>query len=175
MKRHGRRSAKPITSTRKLSSRPEPASTGLTLRFRSNPRLLAVVRGAAERLAEVLGFSAGEQRSIVRALDEAVSNIIRHCYRGQIDQPIAVQFRPLEATAGSKAGLEIVLTDQGPPVNFAKLQGRELSDVRPGGLGLHLIRQSMESVEYSRSNGRNRLRLVKYKSGQPAQTRTACG
>ncbi len=43
----------------------------------SNPRLLSVVRGAVERLAETLGFSAVQCRSITRAVDEAMTNIVR--------------------------------------------------------------------------------------------------
>ncbi len=41
---------------------------------------------------------------------------------------------------------------------------RELEEVRPGGLGLHFIQQSMDVVQYKRANGTNRLRLVKYVS-----------
>ncbi len=43
----------------------------------SNPRLLSVVRGAVERLAETLGFSAVQCGSITRAVDEAMTNIVR--------------------------------------------------------------------------------------------------
>jgi len=57
--------------------------------------------------------------------------------------------------------LEIVLEDRGAAVNPKKMCGRALEDVRPGGLGLHFIRQSMDTVEFSRWNGRNQLRLVK--------------
>jgi anti-sigma regulatory factor (Ser/Thr protein kinase) len=39
---------------------------------------------------------------------------------------------------------------------------RALEEIRPGGLGLHFIRQSMDIVEYNRVNGTNRLRLVKF-------------
>jgi anti-sigma regulatory factor (Ser/Thr protein kinase) len=39
---------------------------------------------------------------------------------------------------------------------------RALEEVKPGGLGLHFIQQSMDVVEYKRAKGTNRLRLVKY-------------
>jgi anti-sigma regulatory factor (Ser/Thr protein kinase) len=39
---------------------------------------------------------------------------------------------------------------------------RALEEVKPGGLGLHFIQKSMDIVEYKRTNGTNRLRLVKY-------------
>ena len=62
----------------------------------------------------------------------------------------------------SKDALEIVLEDRGLTANPSKLCGRALEDVRPGGLGLHFIRQSMDTVEFSRRWGRNQLRMVKF-------------
>ena len=59
----------------------------------SDPRLLSVVRWAVERLAETLGCPAVQCRSITRAVDEAVTNIVRHSYGNRLDQPIAMYFR----------------------------------------------------------------------------------
>jgi len=47
------------------------------------------------------------------------------------------------------------------------LKGRPLNEIRPGGLGLHFIRQSMDVVEFSRKNGKNQLRMVKYLTPTP--------
>jgi len=44
------------------------------------------------------------------------------------------------------------------------LKGRSLDEVRPGGLGLHFIRESMDEVEFTRKKGKNLLRMVKYLS-----------
>jgi anti-sigma regulatory factor (Ser/Thr protein kinase) len=60
------------------------------------------------------------------------------------------------------AGLEIVLQDSGEAADPKKLRGRPLDEVRPGGLGLHFMRQSMDEVEFSRKKGKNLLRMVKY-------------
>jgi serine/threonine-protein kinase RsbW len=174
MKRQSRRAASRTRRKQRDFSRESHSSATLTIEFCSDPKLLSAVRAAAERLAEAMGFAESEQRSIVRALDEALSNIIRHCYCGKTDRPIAVQFREVHAGAASQVGLEMVLTDEGPSVDYAKLQGRELNEVRPGGLGLHLIRESMEQVEFSRRNGKNRLRLVKYRGATPAQAEILC-
>src|SRR5258705_13923033 len=64
----------------------------LMLALYSNPRLLSVVRGAVERLTETLGFPAVECRSITRAVDEALTNIVRHSYGNRLDKPIALDF-----------------------------------------------------------------------------------
>jgi len=59
-------------------------------------------------------------------------------------------------------GLEILLCDRGPAVDPSKLCGRPLEEIKPGGLGLHFIRQAMDTVEFMRKGPTNRTRLVKY-------------
>jgi anti-sigma regulatory factor (Ser/Thr protein kinase) len=136
----------------------------LRLELPSDPSLLCAVRGAVERLTESFGFSAPDCRAVTRAVDEALTNIIRHSYNGRPDRPIEMLFRAVHrpTNAESSEGLEIVLSDRGPSIERAKLCMRALEEVKPGGLGLHFIQQSMDVVEYKRANGTNRLRLVKY-------------
>jgi serine/threonine-protein kinase RsbW len=136
----------------------------LKLKLRSHPTFLCVVRGALEPLMESLGFSGEENRAIIRGVDEAVSNIMRHSYRDCPDKPIDVYCNRLERRANgrSRQGVEILLYDCGPEVDTTKIQARPLDEIRPGGLGLHIIRGSMDAVEYTRAGRLNRLRLVKY-------------
>ena len=150
---------------RQLNASSDPANgVLLKLELPSDPRLLGDVRGALERLTETLGLSAEESRAVTRAVDEALTNIMRHSYKGQLDQPITVAFTrvPRPASTGPGEGLEIVFCDHGPAVDPAKLQGRHLDDIKPGGLGLHLIHQSMDIFEYRREGDTNLFRLVKY-------------
>jgi serine/threonine-protein kinase RsbW len=144
----------------------------LKLELHSDPKLLSAVRAALERLTEALGLSAPECRSVTRAVDEALTNIMRHCYCGRLDQPIEVSCSRIQrrGAVGREEGLEILLCDRGPAVDPAKLRGRPLDEIRPGGLGLHLIRQSMDSVEYRRTRGTNQFRLVKYFNAVKSQT-----
>jgi serine/threonine-protein kinase RsbW len=141
-------------------------SRGLLLRLElpSDPGLLCAVRGAVERLTESFGFSAEECRAVTRAVDEALTNIIRHAYSGKPDRPIEMFFRSVHGQDGhpTAEGLEILLCDRGPAIKRDQWCMRALEEVRPGGLGLHFIQQSMDIVEYKRSKGTNRLRLVKY-------------
>ena len=136
----------------------------LTLTLSSDAKLLSVVRGAVERVAETLGFPAKQRRSITRAADEALTNIIRHSYGNRLDKPIALYFRRVQRRLHGEVeyGLEILLCDRGPAIDLTKLQGRSLEEIRPGGLGLHLIRHAMDTVEFTRKGPTNRLRLVKY-------------
>ncbi len=140
----------------------------LKMELRSNPEMLCVVRNALGELAAKLGFSEAECRAVVLAVDEALTNIIRHAYLGDHERSIEASFRRIHLPKDSKSqdALEIVLEDSGTAVNPDKMCGRALEDVRPGGLGLHFIRQSMDTVEFTHSNGRNQLRLVKILHGQ---------
>jgi serine/threonine-protein kinase RsbW len=151
----------------------------LRLELPSDPMLLCAVRGAVERLTESFGFSPPECRAVTRAVDEALTNIIRHAYCGRADRPIEliissvrgrsthgqpIPGRSVRRQAGPKAGegLEIVLCDRGPAIKPEQMCMRVLEEVRAGGLGLHFIQKSMDVVEYKRVKGTNRLRLIKY-------------
>ncbi len=146
-----------------MSQRQE-ADLLLRLEMPSNPEALCLVRATLERATELLQFREAEQRSIVRSVDEALANVIRHAYHGKRGMPIEVTCRRLHSSGHptDNAGIEIVLEDVGPEVDPAKLKGRELDQLRPGGLGLHFIQECMDKVEFTRKNGKNHLRLVKY-------------
>lgn len=143
----------------------------LKMELRSDPEMLCVVRGALSQLGEKLGLAEGDCRAVVLAVDEGLTNIIRHAYGGDTDKPIEVMFRRIQAAGdgGMHDALEIVLEDHGATVDRAKLCGRPLEEVRPGGLGLHFIRQSMDKVEFCRNRDRNQLRLVKLLQTTPGK------
>jgi len=51
-------------------------------------------------------------------------------------------------------------------VKQEQMCGRELDDVRPGGLGLHMIREIMSETQYLPLEGRNELHLFKKKGSK---------
>jgi len=140
----------------------------LRIELRSNPEVLCVVRSALARLAELLGFSDSDSHLVILAVDEALTNIIRHAYKGERERCIEVTLRILPKASDSPSHriLEIVLLDDGLPVDAKRLRPRPLKEVpidelKPGGLGLHFIRKNMDKVEFRRQDGRNLLRLTK--------------
>ena len=139
----------------------------LKLELQSNPEMLCVVRHALGQLAETLGFSNAECRAVVLAVDEALTNIIKHAYGGEPGRPIQASFCRVEVLQDGKQrkALEIILEDRGKKVDRAKLCGRSLEDVRPGGLGMHFINECMDEVEFRRKLGKNQLRLIKVLDG----------
>jgi sigma-B regulation protein RsbU (phosphoserine phosphatase) len=72
------------------------------------------------------------------AVDEACQNIIRHAYSGHRAGDIVLE---IERQADR---LVFWLRDFAPRVDVSKVKPRKLDTVRPGGLGLHLIRQVMD-------------------------------
>lgn len=141
----------------------------LQLHLESNPEALCLVRATIECATQVLHFTEAESRAIVRSVDEALANVIRHAYGGRSGRPIEVTCRRLHSAArnGGPAGMEIVLEDSGSALEPRKMKGRPLDEVRPGGLGLHFIKASMDEVKFSRRNGKNQLRMVKYLAPAP--------
>lgn len=132
----------------------------------SIPRYLAVIRAAVGCMAGQEGFSTEIIDKLVLATDEALANIIKHGYNGTPNGEILVILRPILAVG--KNGLEIVTLDRGRSIDPAAISGRDLSDLRPGGLGVHIIRSVMDKVQYRRrSGGGMLLRMVKYNAAAP--------
>lgn len=135
----------------------------LKLSLLSDPKLLCVVRAAVGEVALTTGFTEAEVRSVVLAVDEALANVIRHAYQGSHDRPIQIAFYrgQIKAEREPREALTIQIVDHGMPVEPERLVGRALDDIRPGGLGLHFIREIMDSVTFRHVEGRNYLRLIK--------------
>lgn len=127
----------------------------------SDPRLLKIVRASISHLCDLLDFTEDERNGTTLAVDEACSNIIKHAYGGETTQPIIITCRLLDK------GIEIVLRDFGRRADIKSIKSRELDDVRPGGLGVHLIKSVMDVVIYDNTlKEGNRLTLVKYTRGK---------
>lgn len=130
----------------------------------SEPKQAAVVRAAVDAFAAELGANQSDRSNLVLAIDEAVCNVIKHGYRGQPGQPIDVKLERLSQKG--RTGLRVVIRDQGRQIDPTEIVGRDLDDVRPGGLGTHIIRSIMDEVEYRRQETSGmELRMVKWLSG----------
>lgn len=136
-----------------------PPAYDLELRLVSHPRYLCVARAAVGAAVEKLGFPQPQVAHVMVVVDEAVSNVIRHGYGGRNDQPIWVRFRPVDTEPPS---FELVIEDLAKQVDLCTIKSRDLEEVRPGGLGVHLIREIMDTVKYShRPEGGMRLVMTK--------------
>jgi serine/threonine-protein kinase RsbW len=127
-----------------------PASANpLELQIDSDPAALKSVRQQVEPFALALGYDEEIAGQILLALDEALTNVIRHAYQGQTDQPIHITL------AAHDGHLAISVRDFGRTCDPATIRSRDLDDIRPGGLGVHIIHECMDRVEYlPADNGR---------------------
>ena len=92
-------------------------------------------------------------------VDEAVSNIIKHSYKGESkDKEINIK---LEI---SKKKISIHLFDNGDPADPKKIKPRDLKEIKTGGLGTHFIQEVMDEVKWKikSKDWVNHLTLVKY-------------
>ena len=139
----------------------------LSLEITSDPGELARVREAIRKWAIAEHWRESEVADIVLAVDEALSNVIRHGYDGKSGQPIEITVRALRDPA--RPGLEIVVRDYGKQVPVDQICGRDLDDIRPGGLGVHIIHSVMSDVKYEHAPGGGmRLVMRKYRASTSA-------
>lgn len=130
-----------------------------TLEIDSAAKNCRQARDFIEAWALAAGFPDLERGRIVLAADEAVTNIMRHTYQGAPDKPIVLSG---EITDGH---LHLRLRDQGPHVDFTAMKGRELEDIKPGGLGLHLLKTVFAVVEHNKLPVGNEWHLAKPLAG----------
>jgi anti-sigma regulatory factor (Ser/Thr protein kinase) len=123
----------------------------------SDPKLLKIVRLGIGHLCDLAGFPEEHRHRAMLAVDEACANIIKHAYGSATDKPIIITARLLDN------GIEVVLRDYGQKADPEKIKSRELDDIRPGGLGVHLMRSAMDAVVFDTTLAEgNQLTLIKY-------------
>lgn len=110
--------------------------------FSSHTGNLALMRSFVRKFLDRYPFSEKERTLMVLGVDEACTNIIRHAYHLQDDQPIALS---LEARSNCVC---LRLRDYGRQSAPDKMQGRPHDLIKPGGLGVHLIRTAFDQVDY---------------------------
>jgi anti-sigma regulatory factor (Ser/Thr protein kinase) len=133
------------------------------LELLSRPELLAPLRAMVNSMAAQAGLEDISACHLVLAMDEAITNIIRHGYDGSPDGRIWVTLSHLS----DGPGLRVEISDRARTVDPQRLQGRDLADVRPGGLGLHLIRTLVDRFEHAPRIGGG-MRIVLEKRPAPA-------
>jgi sigma-B regulation protein RsbU (phosphoserine phosphatase) len=127
----------------------------LSLRFLAQPDRLKGVRAAVREAMVRTGCSDACAQDIVMAVDEACQNIIRHGYR---DNPAGEIVLDLDRVEDH---VVLWLRDFAPKVDEKKIKPRDLDQIRPGGLGVHFIREAMDEARFVPCAAGNILRMVK--------------
>jgi serine/threonine-protein kinase RsbW len=134
----------------------------------SDTSFLGLVRDTTRRVAEMGGFDETTAQQLALAVDEAVTNAIKHAYGGAEDRQVEIRFRE----AAPDFCVDVI--DSGVRVDLKTLPqvdlARYVSEGRKGGLGVHLMEKIMDSVTFRRASGRNVCCLVKH-HGLPGEPR----
>jgi len=88
-------------------------------------------------------------------VDEACTNVIRYAYRLRDDQLISLRME------GLRKCVRMRLRDYGEQVFPHEMKGRPHDTIKPGGLGLYLIRYAFDEVDYIHKRRGTELVLTK--------------
>ena len=92
---------------------------------------------------------------MVLGVDEACTNVIRYAYRLRDDQLISLRME------GLRKCVRLRLRDYGEQVLPHEMKGRSHDIIKPGGLGLYLIRKAFDEVDYRHKRRGTELVLTK--------------
>jgi serine/threonine-protein kinase RsbW len=112
------------------------------LEFSSHSANLALVRKYVRRFLDDYPFSEKERLLMVLGVDEACTNIIRYAYGLRDDELIMLSLE------GLRRSVRVRLRDYGKQAATDAMKGRSHDLIKPGGLGLHLIRNGFDKVDY---------------------------
>ena len=137
-----------------------PETPELTVSIPAKTELLKMLVELTNHIAVRNFFSPSESRKIALAVDEAITNVIKHSYKESEDSEIKLDFY------SSNEGMKIKLEFSGIPpqlsesmVNLEKM----IKAKKKGGLGVALIKRIMDSVEYRTIEDVNYLEMIKWK------------
>jgi anti-sigma regulatory factor (Ser/Thr protein kinase) len=138
---------------------PAPLPTTTELSIGNEMAQLAILRDAMDRIGAEHGLAPRVLVELQVVLDEMVSNVIKYAWpeggRHEVRVRISVD----------SARVVIEIADDGRTFNPLDEPPPEAPPPgqrpRPGGVGIHMLKQFMDNVEYSRIDGRNRLTLTK--------------
>ena len=122
-----------------------------------NAGLQAMMDGAEAFLAEHAVPDRAAAQTLI-ALDEIVSNIFAHGVR-EGEPTVRVGLRIAEGRIAGEIvddGIAFDPLAAAPPDTGLSIEDRPI-----GGLGLHIVRETMDEIRYDRDHGRNRLRFHK--------------
>lgn len=184
-----------LATTKPTTSNPPPigaqtsALPQVRVELRSNPLFLSGVREMVGAVAKRFGFSDEVGGQVALAVDEALCNVIRHGYQRQPDKPIWLS---IFAVGGAWAAgtpvpsggtvderpdaMRIVIEDEAPQVDPSQICSRDLDEIRPGGLGVHIIKTVMDEAVYEKRPSKGmRLTMIKRRIGSNAAALGAAG
>jgi serine/threonine-protein kinase RsbW len=138
-----------------------PEKPELSITIPSKTELLKMVVELTKHIATINQFMPSDSQKIALAVDEAITNVIKHSYQFQKDNEIRLEY----FTDGK--GLKIKIIFKGIPPVFSTQRvnlKKFIKEKKKSGLGVELIKKIMDSVEYKTVNNINYCEMIKWKS-----------
>lgn len=134
----------------------------LGLSIPSRPKYLQLVRGMVKKISGAIGMGDDAAAEIMLAVVEACSNSIKHSYKGQPHGQINIYWEITQTE------LIIIIEDFGCQWEPDSLAPRDLDEIRPGGLGMHIMQCVMDCVDFDCSSTlRNQVKMIKQLGKKP--------
>ena len=108
----------------------------------ARPDRLKLIRSATEQAAKYCEAPESWIFDLKMAVDEACQNIIRHAYGNKGDGDIMIDY------SRERDALVVDIMDFADAVDPETVKSRNLSEVRPGGLGVHLIKSVCDDARF---------------------------
>lgn len=125
-------------------------------------KILPLLQEFIEKLATEHGLGSLKAGQINLALEEIIVNIINHAYDNNSKKQIDVQ------TSWNSDAIRFKITDSGKPFNPLEAEKPDvtlgLEERSIGGLGLELVRQYTDSIEYQHHKNQNILTITIFKT-----------
>jgi len=112
-------------------------------------------------IATLSQFPPADAQKVSLAIDEAVTNVIKHSYGNKPDQEVRIEYFI------AAAGLRICVRYRGSPPDISGEEpdiGRMIKTKRKGGLGVKLMRTIMDSVLYTTAGGEHCCEMIKWRT-----------
>jgi len=123
------------------------------------------VAETVDRVGADAGIPARTVMQLQVVLDEVLSNVIKYAWPDGGTHEFFVRIDVREG------GIEVTITDDGRPFNPLAPSPPQPPPPgrcpRPGGVGIHMVKQLVDGFEYVRFDGHNRVTLTKRYSLEP--------
>lgn len=126
---------------------------GLAFQLRNDSKEIVAFLDKVDELLSSRSISGTVLFTVRLTLEEILTNIIKYGYDDEVDHEISVSLAEQDQV------LCVTCVDDGHEFNPLEAEAPDLnapaSDRKVGGLGLHLVKNMVDSIEYSRKNNQN--------------------
>jgi len=128
------------------------------LKFPAYYSYLEIISDFTRKLLLSFSFDSREARLFSWAVEEIITNIIRHSYEGREGETLEIEW---DVSSGK---VMLIFRFEGLPVVIPEEKfnlEKKIREKRKGGLGLEIVRRACDFLEYGREGGKNWWRIGK--------------